>query len=103
MLSKVKKGIKIKIKPEDSTSASAEVKEFPGTSAKDMKAEALRRKAANRNPQNKELPLVGNVDEYSKLVKSSGEASSETKAESSDESEEEDEGDGLWGAIMGQK
>ena len=101
MLSKVKKGIKIKIKPEESTASV--VQEFPGTSEKDLKAEALRRKAANRNPQNKELPMVGNIDEYSKLVKSSGETISETKAESSDESEEEDENDGLWGAIMGQK
>ena len=99
--SKVRTNIKIKLKPEDAESPP--VQEFPGTSAKDLKAEALRRKAANKNPQNKDLPLMGSVDEYSKLPKNPAENKESSSEESADEEEEEGEGDGLWSAIMGKK
>ena len=107
MLSKVKANIKVKLKPEDQASGStpAVAEEHPGTSAGALKAEALRRKAANKNPSNKDLPkVIGSMDEYSKLLEkkaaTSGEDPEQQKADSAD-SESEDEGDDLWGAIMG--
>ena len=69
----------------------------PGTSAKDLKAEAIRRKL-NKNPQNTALPVIGSLDEYSK-IKADNEPL-ETKSDSSDD-DSSDEGDGLWSAIMG--
>ena len=90
-----KKGITIKSNPE-TASAAPEVSELPGTS--DLKSEALRRKAANKNPKNMELPMVGKTP---KLAKLSGETRKESKVESSDDSDEED--DGLWGTILGKK
>merc|ERR1712008_138325 len=94
-----KKGITIKSNPE-TASAAPEVSELPGTSASDLKSEALRRKAANKNPKNMELPMVGKTP---KLAKQSGatETRKESKVESSDDSDEED--DGLWGTILGKK
>ena len=66
----------------------------PGTSAKDLKAEALRRKA-NKNPQNNELPVLGSAYEYSKI------ASNVPVVQEDEDSEEEEEDDEIWGAIMG--
>ena len=43
--------------PLDNTTPTPEVQQFPGTSAKDLKAEALRRKAIRQNPQNTDLPI----------------------------------------------
>ena len=98
IFSKVKANIKTKFVKE---TAEDEAEVRPGTSAKDLKAEALRRKL-NKNPQNKEFPVIGSFDEYSK-IKGKSEAA-EAKSESSEEeSEEEEEGDGLWSAIMGKK
>lgn len=74
---------------------------FPGTSAKDLKAEALRRKA-NKNPANKELPVVGSIDEFSKIPKKPDTVQDDEDNSDEDE-EDEDEGDGLWSAIMGKK
>ena len=99
----MKKGIKTKTG--EGSSPAPETQQFPGTSAKDMKAEALRRKAILRgqqNPQNTDLPVVGNLDEYSKLAKTTTETLTASRVESS-ESEDEDEGDELWGTIMGKK
>lgn len=97
--SKVRSNIK-KLKPNTEPEGRLE---HPGTSAKDMKAEALRRKAANKNPTNLELPaIVGSSSEYVKLTEGKADPESADAAES-DESEEEDEGDGLWSAIMGKK
>ena len=92
-----KKGITIKSNPE-TASAAPEVSELPGTS--DLKAEALRRKAANKNPKNMELPMVGKTPKLAKLSGAT-ETRKESKVESSDDSDEEDEG--LWGTIMGKK
>ena len=101
MFSKVRTSIKTKLKPED---AAPEVVEHrPGTSAKDLKAEALRQKA-NRN-KDSQLPVVGSLDEFSKLAPSEPKATEEAddNESSAEESEEEVEGDGLWSAIMGKK
>ena len=72
---------------------------FLGTSAKDLKAEALRRKEEIRNRQN--LWVDGSLEEYSKLAQSSSAAAAATveKVESSDSEDEED--GGLWDTIMG--
>ena len=71
---------------------------FLGTSAKDLKAEALRRKEEIRNRQN--LWVDGSLEEYSKLAQSSSAAAATVeKVESSDSSDEED--GGLWDTIMG--
>ena len=56
MFSKVRTQFKTKVKPDADDSEKPE--EAPGTSAKDLKAEALRRKA-NRHPRNTELPVIG--------------------------------------------
>ena len=94
-----KKGITIKSNPE-TASAAPEVSELPGTSASDSKSEAHRRKAANKNPKNTELPMVGKTPKLAKLSGATG-ARKESKVESSDDSDEED--DGLWGTILGKK
>ena len=94
-----KKAITIKSNPE-TASAAPEVSELPGTSASDSKSEALRRKAANKNPKNIELPMVGKTPKLAKLSGAS-ETRKESKVESSDDSDEED--DGLWGTILGKK
>ena len=92
--SKVKANIKTKfVKPIEAIEESLR----PGTSAKDLKAEAIRRKL-NKNPQNTALPVIGSLDEYSK-IKADNEPL-ETKSDSSDD-DSSDEGDGLWSAIMG--
>ena len=88
--------VKVKLKPDGQECNNEEVI-HPGTSAKDLKAEALRRKA-NKNA---ELPVIGSTEEYAKLPKSKTTEVEKTVESSSDESEEE-EGDGLWSAIMGQ-
>ena len=91
--SKVKANIKTKfVKPIEAIEESLR----PGTSAKDLKAEAIRRKL-NKNPQNNALPVIGSLDEYSKIKTSEP---LETKSDSSDD-DSSDEGDGLWSAIMG--
>ena len=91
--SKVKANIKTKfVKPIEAIEESLR----PGTSAKDLKAEAIRRKL-NKNPQNTALPVIGSLDEYSKIKTSEP---LETKSDSSDD-DSSDEGDGLWSAIMG--
>jgi len=96
LINKAKKSFKSKNAPEASTTP--EVNVFPGTSAKDMKAEALRRKEEIRNRQN--LWVDGSLEEYSKLAQSSsGAAATVEKVESSDSSDEED--GGLWDTIMG--
>ena len=94
-----KKAITIKSNPE-TASAAPEVSELPGTSASDSKTEAHRRKAANKNPKNTELPMVGKTPKLAKLSGATG-ARKESKVESSDDSDEED--DGLWGTILGKK
>ena len=53
-----KKGITIKSNPE-TASAAPEVSELPGTS--DLKSEALRRKAANKNPKNTKALYVYHI------------------------------------------
>merc|ERR1712210_181674 len=80
-----KKAITIKSNPE-TASAAPEVSELPGTSASDSKTEALRRKAANKNPKNIELPMVGKTPKLAKLSGAS-EARKESKVESSDDSD----------------
>ena len=97
--SKVRTQYKKKFKTDEGADKSAG--EAPGTSAKDLKAEALRRKA-NRNPT-AQLPIIGSLDEYSKLPKQK-EESQVTASKSSDEDESDnEEGDGLWSAILGKK
>lgn len=100
--SKVRTQYKKKFKT-DEKSADKYVEEAPGTSAKDLKAEALRRKE-KRNQMNTQLPIIGSLDEYSKLPKQK-EESKDTASKSSDEEsdDETDVGDGLWSAILGKK
>ena len=71
---------------------------FLGTSAKDMKAEALRRKEEIRNRQN--LWVDGSLEEYSKLAQSSSAAAATVEKVESSDSEDEEDG-GLWDTIMG--
>ena len=103
MFSKVRTQFKTKVKPDDEQAKPVE--EAPGTSAKDLKAEALRRKA-NRNPQNTEMPIIGTADEYAKLAAAAQkkeETSKDVAKESSDEDDEDEDGDDMWSAILGKK
>ena len=101
MFSKVRTQFKTKVKPDDEQVKPVE--EAPGTSAKDLKAEALRRKA-NRNPKNNEMPIIGTADEYAKLAaaQKKEQAAKDVVKESSDE-DDEDDGDDMWSAILGKK
>ena len=102
MFSKVRTQFKTKVKPDDEQAKPVE--EAPGTSAKDLKAEALRRKA-NRNPKISELPIIGTADEYAKLAaaQKKEQASKDVAKESSDEDDEDEDGDDMWSAILGKK
>ena len=70
----------------------------------DLKAEALRRKAASRIPKNTELPVIGTLDEFSKLTKKDeGEETPKEIATKSSDEDEDDEEDGDFLAILGKK
>ena len=71
---------------------------FLGNSAKDLKAEAVRRKEEIRNRQN--LWVDGSLEEYSKLAQSSSAAAATVEKVESSDSEDEEDG-GLWDTIMG--